>query len=198
LPAWAQGVDERIKTIEAELRQLKSQQIELQKETTAAAAELPNFTYRPGNGMMIEAADKSWSFRAGIESHFRVLFESGRDQQGRTNGEFFARRFRPYTYYCINNCLYELEVILDLDGFGTGTGKNSTNTAVGSIIHRGALNVHLENLNPWLPTTQLGMDVSASIGTARQGSSGTGAQPRISNLLPRNTRNNQSLYRAFQ
>jgi hypothetical protein len=53
------------------------------------------------------------------------------------------------------------------------------------MLHRGALNVHLETLNTWLPTIQLGMDVSASIGTARQGSSSTGAQAEY-DLLSRN------------
>jgi hypothetical protein len=178
-------LDERINTVEQELAALKEQQVEMKKEATAAAAALPSFTYRPGNGLMVESADKGWAFRAGIESHFRMLFESGRDQIGRTNGEIMARRFRPYTYYCINNCLWELEVILDLDGFGTGNAKNSLNTTTSSILHRGALNVHLENLHPWLPTAQLGMDVSASIGTSRQGSSGVGTQSEY-DLLSRN------------
>jgi hypothetical protein len=194
-PALASDVEQRIrdleervgqlKPLEQELEQLKAEQIELKKEATAAAAAMPSFSYRPGNGMMIEAADKSWSFRAGIESHFRMLFESGRDQVGRTNGEIMARRFRPYFDYCIDNCLFDLEVILDLDGFGTGNAKNETGTAVGSILHRGALNVHLEHLHPWLPTAQLGMDVSTSMGTARQGSSGTGTQAEY-DLLSRN------------
>jgi len=184
-PVFANDVDERIKYLEQELQQLKAQQVELKKEATAAAAAMPSFSYRPGSGMMIEAADKSWSFRAGIESHFRMLFESGRDQVGRSNGEIMARRFRPYFNYCINNCLFDIEAILDLDGFGTGNAKNETGTTTGSILHRGALNVHLEHLHPWLPTAQLGMDVSTSIGTSRQGSSGTGAQAEY-DLLSRN------------
>jgi hypothetical protein len=184
-PVMAQSVDERIKAIEQELSQLKDQQLELKKEATAATAAMPNFGYRPGNGLSIEAADKSWSLRTGIETHFRVLFESGRDQVGRSQGEVMGRRFRPYTYYCINNCLYELEAILDLDGFGTGNGKDALGTTVGSILHRGALNIHLENLNPWLPTVQLGMDVSSSIGTSRQGSSAVGTQAEY-DLLSRN------------
>ncbi|MGE5217553.1 MAG: hypothetical protein ACM3SP_11185 [Chloroflexota bacterium] len=195
-PAYAGDVDQRIRDLEAqvgklkpleqELEQLKAEQVEMKKEATAAAATMPTFSYRPGSGMMIEAADKSWSFRTGIESHFRMLFESGLDQVGRTNGEVMARRFRPYFNYCIDNCLWELEVILDLDGFGTGNAKNATGTGVGSILHRGALNVHLEHLHPWLPTAQLGMDVSASINSARQGSSGTGTQAEY-DLLSRNS-----------
>jgi hypothetical protein len=185
VPVYGEDLDSRVKSIEQELAELKAQQGELKKEATAAAAALPDFSYRPGNGVMIESADKSWAFRAGIESHFRMLFESGRDQVGRSNGEIMGRRFRPYMYYCINNCLWELEAILDLDGFGTGNAKNSTNTATSSILHRGALNIHLENLHPWLPTAQLGMDISTSIGTARQGSSGVGTQAEY-DLLSRN------------
>jgi hypothetical protein len=185
-PAYAEDVNERIKAVEKELEQLKVEQLDLKKEATAAAAAMPTFSYRPGNGLLIESADKAWSVRAGIETHLRMLFESGRAEVGRTNGEIMGRRFRPYFYYCVNNCLYELEVIFDMDGFGTGNAKNETNTATGSILHRGALNVHLEKLNPWLPTTQIGMDVSTSISTARQGSSGTGTQAEY-DLLSRNS-----------
>ncbi len=62
-PALAQNVDQKIQALEQELLQLKEQQIELKKEATEAAAAMPSFSYRPGNGLNIEAADKSWSFR---------------------------------------------------------------------------------------------------------------------------------------
>jgi hypothetical protein len=177
-PAFAQGVDDKIKALEQELSQLKAQQIELKKEATEAAAAMPTFTYRPGNGLTIEAADKSWSFQTTLETYFRMLFLSGRDQMGRTNGEIMGRRFRPGFIYCINNCLWELEATLDLDGFGTGNAKNSTNSGTSSILQRGALVFHAENLNPWLPSVQLGMEVQNAHGgsLARQGSSSVGAQ----------------------
>ena len=111
-PAKAQSVDERIKALEQELIQLKDQQIEMKREATEAAAALPTFEYRPGNGLNIEAADKSWSFRATLEAHFRYLFESGRDQVGRSHGELMGRRFRPEFLYCVNNCLWEIEATL--------------------------------------------------------------------------------------
>ncbi|HEY3151571.1 MAG TPA: hypothetical protein VGK65_07940, partial [Candidatus Binatia bacterium] len=101
----AQSVDDRIKSLEQELLQLKEQQIEMKKEATAAAQAMPSFSYRPGNGLNIEAADKSWGIRFTVETHFRYEFESGRDQIGRTNGEIMGRRFRPGVLYCINNCL---------------------------------------------------------------------------------------------
>jgi hypothetical protein len=186
-PAFAQSVDDKIKTLEQELSQLKEQQVELKKEATAAAAALPSFEYRPGNGLNVEAADKSWGVRFTIETHFRMNFEEGRDQVGRTNGEVMGRRFRPGILYCINNCLWEIEATLDLDGFGTGTGKNATGTDFGSILQRGAVNFHAENLHPWLPTVQFGMEVQNAGGgsLARQGSGSVGAQAEY-DLLTRN------------
>src|SRR6478672_9422900 len=83
----AQSVDQKIQSLEQELSQLKEQQVELKKEATAAAAAMPSFSYRPGNGLNIEAADKSWALRSTVEAHFRYLFESGRDQVGRSRGE---------------------------------------------------------------------------------------------------------------
>jgi Flp pilus assembly protein TadD len=53
-PASAQSVDDKIKSLEQELTQLKEQQIEMKKEATAAAAAMPTFSYRPGNGVMIQ------------------------------------------------------------------------------------------------------------------------------------------------
>src|ERR1044071_5874995 len=123
-PAFAQSVDDKIKSLEQELTQLKEQQVELKKEATAAAAALPTFEYRPGNGLEIEAADKSWGVRFTIETHFRYEFEHGRDQQGRSTAEMMGRRFRPGFLYCINNCLWEIEATLDLDGLLARNGKN--------------------------------------------------------------------------
>jgi len=176
--ASAQNVDDKIKALENELTQLKDQQIELKKEATAAAAAMPSFSYRPGNGLNIEAADKAWGLRFTAETHFRYNFESGRDQQGRSQGELMGRRFRPGVLYCLNNCLWEIEGTLDLDGWGTGNAKNATNTEGGSILQRAAVVFHAENLNPWLPFVQFGMEVQNAHGgsLARQGSGSVGAQ----------------------
>jgi hypothetical protein len=183
----AQSVGDKISALEVELQQLKEQQIELKKEATAAAAAMPSFSYRPGNGVNIEAADKAWGLRFTVESHFRYNFEEGRDQTGRTNGQLMGRRFRPGVIYCINNCLWEIEATLDLDGWGTGNGKNNQGTGVGSILQRGAVNFHGENISPWLPTVQFGMEVQNAYGNSlsRQGSGSTGAQMEY-DLLSRN------------
>src|SRR5262245_5865907 len=185
VPAGAQSVDDKIKALEEELSSLKSQQMELKKEATAAAAALPSFSYRPGNGVDITAADKSWGIRFSMEAHLRTLFESGQDAIGRTNGEVMLRRWRPTIFYCIDNCLYEIEMSWDMDGFGTGNAKNSINTATSSILQRGVVHFHLENLNPFLPTVDIGGDVSTSFSLSRQGSSAVGTQMDY-DLLSRN------------
>ena len=176
-PPWAraQDVAEEIKALKEKLTTLENQQIELKKDATAAAAALPTFSYRPGNGLNIEAADKSWGFRATLESHFRMYFTEGQDQYERTNGEIEARRFRPQFFYCIDNCLWEIEMAFDKDGFGGD-----------SLFQRAAVHFHAENLNPWLPTVDFGNDVSTSAGgTIRQGSSAIGSQADY-DLMSRN------------
>jgi hypothetical protein len=161
----AQSVDDKIQALEQELSQLKEQQVELKKEATAAAAAMPSFSYRPGNGLNIEAADKSWSFRPTLEAHVRMYFMDGKDQVGRTKGELELRRFRPGWFFCIDNCLWEMEATLDIDGFG-GSG----------VLQRGQISFHGENINPWLPTLNFGGDVSTTMGTLRQGSGAVGSQ----------------------
>jgi hypothetical protein len=177
-PAFAaNNVDDEIQQLKTKLATLEQQQMDLKKDAVAAEAALPTFSYRPGNGLNIEAADKSWSIRFSMESHIRMLFEAGRDQVGRTNGEIMLRRFRPSFFYCINNCLWEIETSIDLDGFGTGNAKNSTG-GLSSILQRGVVHFHAENLNPFLPTITAGGDLSTTGAAAisRQGSSATGAQ----------------------
>jgi len=151
VPAQADDVDEKIKALKDEVvrlenvqAEMKAEQLEIRREATAAAAQIPNFSYRPGDGVMIEAADKSWAFRTSIEANFRMEFQSGLSEAGRESGTVFARRFRPWFIYCVDNCLYEIRAGLDLDGFGTGNGKNATNTSTGSILQRGDAWIHLE------------------------------------------------------
>lgn len=181
-PASAQSVDEKIKAMEQELEQLKEQQIELKKEATAAAAALPNFSYRPGGGLSIEAADKAWSINFGLEGHMRMNFQAGRDQAGRTNGEVMGRRFRMQNNYCLNNCFYEISLRYDNDGFGTN-----------SALQRGQMAIHLEQINPWMPTVRFGMDGEMAISLYRQGSGNTGAQSEY-DLVSRNNALNTGRY----
>jgi hypothetical protein len=126
--------------------------------------------------LVIAAADQAWSIRFAMESHMRMNFQTGLSHADRTNGEVMGRRFRPRFNFCVLNCFYEIEYSLDNDGFGTGNGKNSTNTATGSILQRGIVWVHLEQVSPWLPTFYFGMDGPSSLNEYIQGSSSTGPQ----------------------
>jgi hypothetical protein len=193
LPARADDVDTRFRTLEEELTRLKveqalvkSEQIELKKNALAAEGALPTFSYRAGNGLVIEAADKAWSIRMAMEAHMRINFQTGLSHAYRTNGEVMGRRFRPRFNFCVVNCFYEIEYSLDNDGFGTGNAKNATNTATGSILQRGIVWVHLEQVSPWLPTFYFGMDGPSSLNEYLQGSSSTGAQMDY-DLLNRNS-----------
>ena len=71
-----------------------------------------------------------------------------------------------------------MELQIDMDGFGTGNAKNSTATGGSSILQRGAVYFHAEQLSPWLPTVQFGMETQTAAGgsLARQGSGSVGAQ----------------------
>jgi hypothetical protein len=173
-PARAQGLDEKIKNLEEEISQLKSQQIEMKKDAAAAAAALPTFSYRPASGVRIEAANKAWALQLSHEIDWLMPFESGSAHADRTNGEVMTRRFRQEWTMCIDNCFYEVASRLDLDGFGTQ-----------SDLQRAQGMIHFENLNPWLPMLYFGADIPFFAGAARQGSSATGSQAEYE-LLSRN------------
>ncbi|MBM4262683.1 MAG: hypothetical protein FJ145_14785 [Deltaproteobacteria bacterium] len=185
-PASAQSVDEKIKAMEQELTQLKEQQIELKKEATAAAVVLPNFSYRPGAGLTIEAADKGWSINFSLEGHMRMNFQAGRDHAGRTNGEVEGRRFRSRFNYCINNCFYEFNLHYDNDGFGGQTD-----------LQRGQMQVHFEKINPWLPRVAFGMDGEMPVSAYRQGSGTTGSQAEYDIMSRENGLNTGSYGNGF-
>ena len=54
---------------------------------------------------------------------------------------------------------------MTMDGFGTN-----------SALQRGQMAVHLEHVNPWLPTVRFGMDGEMAVSIYRQGSGNFGAQ----------------------
>jgi hypothetical protein len=97
---------------------------------------------------------------------------------GRSQGELEGRGFRPYFFFCLDNCLWEMEAALDLDGWGGGNAKDDLGDPGGSILQRGAVVFNAQNLHPWLPSVQFGMEVQNAQGgsLARQGSGSVGAQ----------------------
>ena len=94
-PARAEGVGDRITALEEELTQLKGEQAQVRSDALAAAAKLPSFKYRPGAGLTITGADKSWSYRVRYLFHVHMYNEpDGNDRLNRANGDLFWRRNR--------------------------------------------------------------------------------------------------------
>jgi len=162
-PARADSVDERIKALEQELTRLKGEQIELKKEVVAAAPQLPTFSYRPGGGMTITAADQSWAIRFMYEFNMDMTWLEGQDAVRNGDFELFGRRNRPFFIYFWDRGFYEFHAAMDMDA-GDATE-----------IQRARYYINLQQLNPWLPRFQFGMDVGAALNTYDQGSSSTAA-----------------------
>jgi hypothetical protein len=55
-----------------------------------------------------------------------TTFSAGVIRSDAAKDEFEGRRFRPYFFYCLNNCLWEFNAARDLDGWGGGNAKNAT------------------------------------------------------------------------
>jgi len=151
-PSWAGDVDQRIKALEEELQRLKGEQIELKKNATAAEAALPTFTYRPGSGATIAAADQAWSFN--VNWRWKILsyfWPDGQDANGFTSGEFFGRTNRLFFNFGANRGFYTGILALDLD-----TGDIME-------LQDHTFHVHFEQFNPALPTFQIGLETGATI-----------------------------------
>jgi hypothetical protein len=185
--ARAQSVDEKIKTLEQELTQLKEQQSNSRRKLRLQRPRYQLLSIGPAMAWRSRQRISRGAFASPSSRISATSLSTGATQQGRTSGELMGRRFRPGILYCINNCLWEIEATLDLDGFGTGNGKNSLNTGTSSVLQRGAVNFHAENLNPFLPTVQFGMEVQNAFGSSlsRQGSGSVGAQAEY-DLVSRN------------
>lgn len=162
-PARAGSVDEKIKMLEEELARLKSEQSELKKEAAvvkdaaAAVPALPTFSYRPGRGVTIEAADRAWSTTISYELMVVVYNHlEGNDARGATVGDIHTRRNRPFWIFCLNNCFYEWGSALDID--------TDTTDRVG--LQNQWLTVRFQRINPFLPELQYGDRLSGPYGGA--------------------------------
>ena len=163
VPAWADSVDQKIKSLEDELTRLKGEQMELRKEATAAAAAMPTFNYRPGGGLTIAAGDQSWGIRFRYLFHIDMTWLEGQDARRNGDFELFGRRNRPEFTYFWDRGFYEFRSELDMDA-GDATE-----------IQRATLFIHYEKLNPWFPTFQVGMDNPGTINEYDRGSNRTAA-----------------------
>ncbi len=168
MPAVAQNdsIDAQIKALETEvskieplkdqIERLRSQQIELKKDATAAAAALPTFEYRPGRGMTISAADKSWAFNTTYRLNiynYNIIggksnFSDDGDQvnSGATQFELYPRRNRLYFTYCWADCFIEVETSIDGE-----TAERAASFRDNEIFF------HFEQFNPYLPYLSVGL-----------------------------------------
>ena len=158
-PASAGEVEDRIRALEevqranaAELEKLKGEQIELKREATEAAASLPTFSFRPGSGVSIVAADKSWELRFRSRFHYRLLTwpdDQALDQAGFSQFDLALRRVRQRINSYWEDRFYELDIEFD---FGPDRGIQ---------VQHGELHFHFDRLNPYLPDLAFGPRVSA-------------------------------------
>src|SRR3990172_9237463 len=162
--SWAGSVDEKIKAMEEELARLKAdqtranqEQIELKREATAAEGALPSFTYRPGRGVTIAAADRAWSMETNYELMV-VMYNhmDGNDRRGATTGELHFRRNRPSWVFNFNNNFYEWGIGLDMD-----TGQQGLDP---SMQQNQWFKVRFQQMNPYFPELQVADNNSGPYG----------------------------------
>jgi hypothetical protein len=168
MPVWADSVDQRIRSLEAELTQLKAEQervkteqIELKKEARAAEEKLPSFEYAPTDGMTITAGDKSWAFNVQYRAHIHMnnwfdsrphfrgaSSEGGFDEigSGTTNFELAPRRNRLTFVFCWEDCFYEMTHAMDYERSGRIAQARDQELAF-----------HFEQWNPYLPLFSVGL-----------------------------------------
>ena len=127
----------------------------MKKEATAAAAEMPTFSYRPGRGMTIAAADKSWSFNTTYRINiynYNILggkpnFNDGQERSsGATQGELFPRRNRLYRTMCWQDCFFQFETSID--------GETAERDA---FFRDNEFMVGFNQLNPYFPYFSIGL-----------------------------------------
>jgi len=158
VPVRAASTDERIKALEAELNQLKVEQQQVKQEQTqikqdalAARAKLPSFRYRPGSGLRIRGADRSWEYRVTGEFSAYMSFypNGGRSPEdanaaGPTQGGMFGRHMQWGHFARLYNGLFELGFNMKFDRGGSGTARSSGQRA----------NIRFSTWSPYYPDFQ--------------------------------------------
>ena len=168
----AQGVDDKIQALENELGRLKSEQMELKKEAVAAAAAMPDFSWRPRSGVTIAAADRSWSITTFLQGQFHMYnYPNADDRGGFSTGDIHTRRFRPGWTLCVMNCLYEWHQTWDIDTGNIGNNQNM------------GLYMRFSKINPWLPDILVADEESLIAHTYVNRSSTSSARIELANNL---------------
>lgn len=144
VPVRAASTDERIKALEDELAQLKSEQAKVKEEAknaTAAAAAIPSFRYRPGRGVTISGADRSWALRAGNQFQSQTFFYPDTDASNSGQGSTMYRHIELDWNYYWQDGLYQV-------------GMTQDYTRAGAFKKDG-MRVHLEKFSPYYPQVRI-------------------------------------------
>jgi len=154
-PVRAASTDERIKALAAELEQLKAdqqrvtqEQTQIREDALAARAKLPRFRYRPGSGLQIRGADRSWEVRivGEVSMHLSVFPAGGRspedeDDEGPSQGAVTFRHLQLGQVMRLMNGLYEFGLNVKCDRSGGDQCRQSGKRAT----------VRFSNWSPYYP-----------------------------------------------
>lgn len=189
-PVWAEDLNERIqaleqglaeeiarvvKPFEEELGRLRSEQMDLKKEATAAALALPTFRYRPGAGLLIEDAAGAWGIRFFLQHEYNAAFwlDEHRDRNGIVQGAIQARRLRPRFNYYWDRGFHEFDYWVDIAGGGSGGPWRAFKANYAA---------HFEQMSPYLPTFWIGANPSLGSNRAANPPSISGGRTEFSML----------------
>src|SRR5919109_332214 len=190
VPASAQSeeIEEQIKALEKEvakieplkeqIERLRSHQIELRKEATAAAAALPTFEFRAGRGLSIVAADKSWGWNMSYRlDNFMYFYPGSKSviettpgpasafaRTRRNDGHLHVARNRFYLTFFTMDGFFETRFTLDGEG-AIDTDRRLAQARDSSVIF------HFEQFNPFFPSFVVGARVENEIYLGRSSSS---------------------------
>ena len=164
-PVQASDADARIQVLERELAQLK------QNQESALAAEMkgPKFSYKPGGGLTIAAADNNWSIRftQRLQVYHTLWLSNENPDAGYQNLELRVRRFRPTINVTSQQGFYAVTWLMNEGTSGTSFGGDGY--------------INFDKLNPWLP--QFGYGYSPSFkGNTQAGAFRTEDSPLLDGL----------------
>ena len=149
-PVQAADVDARINALERELSKLKQSQ-EVANEERALAAEMkgPTFSYKPGGGLTIAAADNQWSIKFAQRLQAYSTFYTTQDNadEGYQNGQWRIRRFRPQINVTSQQGFYAVNWQF--------SGKDT-------VAFNGDGYINFNKINPFMPSLGWGYNPSFS------------------------------------
>ena len=136
VPLQAAKTDEGVMALEKKLMQLKTDQQQLKKEQSvlknvdenglAKIASRPKFIYRPGGGLSIRPADRSWEIRWGATWQVQTSFFPGgpkadqdEDDEGPSEGATIMRRIDFDFSYLWEKGFYQIGATMNYSGAGT-------------------------------------------------------------------------------